>query len=65
VKYMLIMGATDETYKAFQDVDFGEIVESMDRFNDEMIRAGVLVAAEGLDDAARGWWSTTRPRRRW
>ena len=26
----------------------------MGRFNDEMISAGVLVAAEGLDDAAQG-----------
>ena len=26
----------------------------MGRYNDEMISAGVLVAAEGLDDAARG-----------
>jgi len=54
VKYMLIMRATDETYAASQDVDFTEVVESMGRFNDEMIRAGVLVAAEGLDDAAKG-----------
>jgi hypothetical protein len=54
VKYMLIMRATDETYAAFQDVDFTEVIESMGRFNDEMIRAGVLVAAEGLDDAAKG-----------
>jgi hypothetical protein len=52
VKYMLIMRATDDTYAAFQDVDFNEIVESMGRFNDELVRAGVLVAAEGLDDAA-------------
>jgi len=50
MKYMLIMRATDETYKAFQDVDFNEVLESMGRFNDEMVRAGVLVAAEGLDD---------------
>jgi hypothetical protein len=49
VKYMLIMRATDESLAAFQDVDFSEIVESMGRFNDEMIQAGVLVAAEGLD----------------
>jgi hypothetical protein len=54
VKYMLVMRATDDTFKAFQDVDFNEIMESMGRFNDEMIRAGVLVAAEGLDDAAEG-----------
>jgi hypothetical protein len=26
----------------------------MGRFNEEMIRAGVLVAAEGLDDATQG-----------
>jgi hypothetical protein len=54
MKYMLIMRATDETYKAFQDVEFDEIIESMGRFNEEMIRAGVLVAAEGLDDAVEG-----------
>lgn len=54
MKYMLIMRATDETFEAYQDVDFSEILASMGRFNDEMIRAGVLVAAEGLDDAAEG-----------
>lgn len=54
MKYMLIMRATDETYQEFQNVDFNEIMESMGRFNDELIRAGVLVAAEGLDDAAEG-----------
>src|SRR3954470_18364677 len=51
---MLIMRASDEAYAAFQDVDFNEILESMGRFNDEMISAGVLVAAEGLDDASKG-----------
>lgn len=54
MKYMLVMRATDETLKSFQDVDFNEIMDSMGRFNDEMIRAGVLIAAEGLDDAAEG-----------
>ena len=54
MKYMLIMRATDETYAAFQNVDFGQIIEAMGRFNNEMIQAGVLVAAEGLDDAAKG-----------
>jgi hypothetical protein len=54
VKYMLIMRATDETYAAYKDVDFNEIIESMGRFNEELISAGVLVAAEGLDpDPAR------------
>ena len=54
MKYMLIMRATDEAYAAFQDVDFDTIMEAMGRFNQEMISAGVLVAAEGLDDAADG-----------
>jgi hypothetical protein len=54
MKYMLIMRATDEAYAQFQDVDFEEIMETMGRFNEEMISAGVLVAAEGLDDASDG-----------
>ena len=54
MKYMLIMRATDETWAAYQDADFNEIMDSMGRFNDEMIRAGVLVAAEGLDEATDG-----------
>jgi hypothetical protein len=54
VKYMLIMRADDEAYAEFANVDFNEIMEAMGRFNDELISAGVLVAAEGLDDAAEG-----------
>jgi len=54
VKYMLIMRATDEAYAEFQDVDFDEIIATMGRFNEEMVSAGVLVAAEGLADASEG-----------
>ena len=54
MKYMLIMRASDEAYAAFENVDFDQIIETMGRFNDEMISAGVLVAAEGLDDASQG-----------
>lgn len=56
MKYMLIMRATDETLKAYADVavDFNEILTSMGRFNDELVQAGVLVAAEGLDSADEG-----------
>jgi hypothetical protein len=54
VKYMLIMRATDEGRAEFENVDFEEIIEAMGRFNEEMISAGVLLAAEGLDDAAQG-----------
>ncbi|MFD7653781.1 YciI family protein [Actinosynnema sp. NPDC059797] len=54
MKYMLIMRATDEAYARMGEVDFDTMLETMGRFNDELIRAGVLVAAEGLSDAAEG-----------
>jgi hypothetical protein len=50
MKYMLIMRASDEAMEASKDIDFNEILDSMGRYNNELIKAGVLVAAEGLDD---------------
>ena len=61
MKYMLIMRATDEAWAAFKDVDFNEILTTMGKYNDELIKAGVLVAAEGLADA-RTRSSSTTPR---
>jgi hypothetical protein len=54
MKYMLIMRATDEAAAGMANIDFNEILETIGKYNDEMIRAGVLLAAEGLDDAAEG-----------
>ncbi|MEV0431951.1 YciI family protein [Nocardia sp. NPDC050413] len=54
MKYMLIMRATDEAFAEFANVSFDEMLDTMGKFNDELIRAGVLVAAEGLEDAAEG-----------
>jgi hypothetical protein len=54
MKYMVILRGTDESMEAFKELDFNEILDSMGRFNDELIRAGVLVAAEGLTDASEG-----------
>ena len=53
-RYMLIMRSTDETWEAFKDVDFNEMLTTMGKFNDELINAGVLVAAEGLDASKSG-----------
>jgi hypothetical protein len=53
-KYMLIMRSTDEALANFEDHDFDELLNAMGRFNDELIRAGVLLAAEGLDPASEG-----------
>jgi hypothetical protein len=52
MKYMLIMRANDEAYAAMGDIDFDKMLETMGRYHEEMIRAGVLVAAEGFEDAA-------------
>lgn len=54
MKYMLIMRASDEAYAGMQNFDFDEMLETVGRFNEELIRAGVLVAAEGLTDAEEG-----------
>jgi hypothetical protein len=54
MKYMLIMRATDEAFQNMADIDFNEMLETIGKFNDELIRAGVLLAAEGLDDAEEG-----------
>jgi hypothetical protein len=53
-KYMLIMRGTDESMAAMMATPFEEMLETVGRFNEELIRAGVLVAAEGLDDPGQG-----------
>ena len=52
-KYMLIMRPQDGA-EFDADFDFNEILETVGRFNDELIRAGVLLAAEGLADPDEG-----------
>lgn len=48
-KYMLVMRASDETFAAMMSVPFEQMLETVGRFNEELIDAGVLLAAEGLD----------------
>ena len=54
MKYMLIMRASDEAYAGMGDVDFNDMLATVGKFNEELIQAGVLVAAEGLADASEG-----------
>ena len=51
-RYMLIMRGTDETNATMMQTPFEEMLSTMGRVNEEMIKAGVLVAAEGLEDPA-------------
>jgi hypothetical protein len=52
-KYMLIMRGTDESNAAMM-ADIEELMATTRKFIEEMMTAGVLLAAEGLDDAGRG-----------
>ncbi|MFD4420729.1 YciI family protein [Agromyces sp. NPDC058484] len=55
MKYMLIMRANDEGVKAFEDMPFEQVIEAMGRYNESMMKAGVLLTGEGLTDAAEGF----------
>ncbi|MBN9177871.1 MAG: YciI family protein [Microbacterium sp.] len=52
-KYMLIMrnGGSAQDYA---DMDFEAIINAMGAYNESMMDAGVLIAGEGLTDAAQG-----------
>jgi hypothetical protein len=54
MKYMLVMRATDEAVASMANTDFNEMLAIVGQFNEELIRAGVLLAAEGLADASEG-----------
>jgi hypothetical protein len=47
-RYMLIMRSTPEAEEAAKDIPFEEIINAMGRYNEELIKAGVLLAGEGL-----------------
>jgi hypothetical protein len=47
-KYMLIMRPTAEAELWAKDIPFEEIINQVGAFNESLINAGVLVAAEGL-----------------
>lgn len=56
MKYMLIMRNGDEAaIKEYENTDFEEIINAMGRYNEEMMKAGVLLDGEGLSDASEGF----------
>jgi hypothetical protein len=56
-RYMLIMRSTPEAEKAMaeQNIDFNQIIEAMGRYNEELIKAGVMLAGEGLTGPDEGF----------
>ena len=66
MKYMLIMRATDAAKEAYAEMDFNDVITRMGEYNEQLMKAGVLLAGEGLADDvdATGFvvdFSTTPP----
>ncbi|GAA4909556.1 hypothetical protein LX16_2855 [Stackebrandtia albiflava] len=55
MKYMLIMRDTDESMEASKQVPFEEILNAMGAYNESLMKAGVLLAGEGLAEAEDGF----------
>ncbi|NLG48231.1 YciI family protein [Gordonia sp. (in: high G+C Gram-positive bacteria)] len=55
MKYMLIMRViNDAAVEAAKEIPFEEMINRMGAYNEQLINAGVLLAGEGLSDAAEG-----------
>jgi hypothetical protein len=52
MKYMLIMRSTDEAIAASKDMPFEEMINKMGAYNESLIKAGVMLAGEGLADVS-------------
>ena len=52
MKHMLIMRATQQAVEDYENMDFEAVINAMGAYNESMIKAGVLVAGEGLAQEA-------------
>jgi hypothetical protein len=50
VKFMLIMRATEEAKKTYEAADIEQIINATGAYNESLMKAGVLLAGEGLAD---------------
>lgn len=55
MKYMLIMRSTAEAVEASRNMDFEKIITAMGEYNEALMKAGVLLAGEGLSAADEGF----------
>jgi hypothetical protein len=55
MRYMLIMRDTEQAIEASKELDFEEIIAAMGRYNESLIKAGVLLAGEGLAPVEEGF----------
>src|SRR5690554_260927 len=55
MKFMLIMRDSEEAYEASKQIDFEEIINAMGAYNESMMKAGVMLAGEGLSAPEEGF----------
>jgi hypothetical protein len=55
VKFMLIMRATEQAKAAFAALDLEAVIDAMGAYNESMMKAGVLLAGEGLAEDDEGF----------
>jgi hypothetical protein len=55
VKFMLIMRATEQAKAAYADLDLEAVIDAMGAYNESMMKAGVLLAGEGLAEDDEGF----------
>lgn len=55
MKYMLIMRSTAQAVEASKDMDFEKIIAAMGEYNESLMKAGVLLAGEGLTGPDEGF----------
>jgi hypothetical protein len=55
MRFMLLLPAPPEPLEKFEGVPDKEIVMAMRKFNEEMVKAGVLLTAEGLHSTSKGY----------
>lgn len=54
-KYMLIMRSNEAAVEDYASMDFEAVINAMGAYNESMMKAGVLLAGEGLSDAKEGF----------
>jgi hypothetical protein len=54
-KYMLIMRSNEAAVADYAEMDFEAVINAMGAYNESMMKAGVLLAGEGLSDAREGF----------
>ena len=54
MRYMVIVKATEESEQGIFPDDGGKMFEDMNAFNEQMVKAGIMLAGEGLQPSSNG-----------